>query len=684
MPSSTGRQRWTSRIDRTGLLLLCFLVSAVYVQAYRLHPAHPHIGGDGGWWNWFDQGWYLKSAKGWAFGDLDPSQHFYLPGYALLGAPFVPLLSVHAFGAVDLSCLLVSLLLFSRIATRLLPSSVPHAALVGASVYAVTTLGSPTLRDVWVAPWSSSGATPFIYAALLAALWSMEAPDRPGRVFLVGLAGGAIAAFRPSDAMPVWLACALWLGVVLLRQPRRYPQSWLRIAASIGAGLLGLAISLGLLSAAYLAIYGLHESDYVQLAGAIGFEWRSLAVRWVTLGLDPRPLYEGRGLVAAFPWLPLSLAIFPAYLLLFVRSPRWLAHGLIITASSLHMVIYLTFRDLYPEGLYRHGNYHYYKWVLPVCSLYCVIMCCDLVLMSARERVRAALIVTIGLCLLLPWRVRFTDLRPIQREATADPSHTLAFESGLTSLNDAVLGTADASWEALYTGRSTLTIAGNIYTERLDYKIHPATGGFFVTPLRRLPAGHATLTLDPGVTLDPTAPLLHAKVALAFGRPCWLPTTSRACTPETPIVPPALGPEGEIPLDRAGQAFLSGAWSFPEPDGRWTDGDTAFIRVRPPAAGALQLAMNLSAFVPAGSDPLKAAVAVESQVIAQRDFRDGLPTQWSVEIPAVLAAEPQALLVTITIFNPRRPTDIYPRSTDFRRLGLFFRSLRLTPVRAAS
>lgn len=662
-------------IDWAGMLLLCLIAASVYLQAYRLHPANPH-GADGGWWTWFDQGWYFKAAKAWAAGNLDPRQHFYLPGYSLLGAAFVPFLSGYAFAAVDLICLLASLWLFSRIAVRLLPSGLPHAALVGAAVFAVTATASPDLREVWVVPWSSSGSTPFTYAALLAVLRFIEAPPRPGRVFWVGLAGGAIAAFRPFDAVLVGLACGLGIGIALPRLPQR------RAVASIGYGLLGLTVSLGLLAAVYTAIYGLHEAPYVQVVSGIGFEWRLLPLSWVTLGLDPRPLYdEGRGMIAAFPWVPVGLAVFPVYILLFVRSTRWPAHIVIITATSLHILFYLTYRYLSPDGLFRFENYHYFKLVIPICSLYCVIFCCDLILAQFRRRLLAASIVVVGLCLLLPWRAQFDQVRPIERKATLDPFHTLVFESGLTSVNDAVLATASGPWDALYGGKSTLVIGGHTYTEVVDYKIHPILGGFFVVPLRPLATGPARLTVDPAVTLDPTVPALYARQSIVFGWPCWLFSASRACARQPIILPPALSPSGEIPVN--GTAFLFGAWSGPQPPGRWTDGNTVSLRVRPPAPGALQLEMQLSAFVPPGSEPLRASVSVGSQVVAERVFQDYLPTQWTATIPADLTEGHPAMVVTITIANPRRPSDSDPDSGDKRRLGLFFTAMRLAPVKEA-
>src|SRR6476620_9654805 len=99
----------------------CTIVTALamtvnFLVAYRSHSARPQIGGRLGWWAWADQGLYFKSAVAWSQGNLDPNQHWYLSGYPLLAAPFIKLMSVHAFVLPNLICLLASLWFFTRIA----------------------------------------------------------------------------------------------------------------------------------------------------------------------------------------------------------------------------------------------------------------------------------------------------------------------------------------------------------------------------------------------------------------------------------------------------------------------------------------------------------------------------------------------------------------------------------------
>lgn len=647
-------------------------MTMVYLVAYQAHPAHPYDGADG-WWTWYDQGWYMSAAKAWASGRLDPALHLYLPGYSLLGAVFVPLLALHSFAAVDLLCLLASLWLFSRLAIRLLPDRLPFAGLIGGATFAVASLGTPALREIWVVPWSSTAVVPLTYGTLLVALRGIDSPARPGRMVWVGLLGGAIAMVRPPDSASVLLACGLGIGPALLRRPLR-PR-----LASIGWGALGLACSLGVLVASYLAIYGLNESRYLLNSRSIGFEWRSLPLRWVMLGLDPHPLFsDGRGLVAAFPWLAPGAAALAACLMAPSRRGRLAPHLVVGTATMAHVLVYLTYRDLYPEGLFGYDNYHYYKWVLPVLALYCVILATRLA-MSDRRLPFAAVTVAL-LCVLLPWRVQFTELRAIPREAVADPQHTLRFEDGLSSVDDAVLVTAGGSWAAIYDGHTTLSAGSHPYTDRLDYKLHPAPGGFFLTPLRPLPPGPVRLTVESPVTLDPATTLLHARQTIVFGLPCWLPDILHRCPSEAFLPPPALPPDGMVPVDASGQAFLSGAWSQPEAAGRHTEGDLVMLRLRPPATPqAMQLQMQVSAYDPPGAEPLRIVVSANGHLIDEQRFDGGGPSTITATIPADLDQR-LALEISIAIVNPRRPIDHEAASSDTRRLGLLVRSIHLTPV----
>ncbi len=658
------------------MMLLTLVMAGAYLWAYRLHPSHPHVHGDKGWWNWFDQSWYFSSATAWSTLDLDPARHLYLPGYALLAAPLIRLMSVHAFVVPDLLCLLISLWLFSALAGHLLPRTLPCPELIGGIVFAATTLGSPSMREVWVVPWSTTGSIPFVYGALLAAVCFIERRDHPRLVFWVGFAGGCIAGFRPVDAIPVLLASGDGIALALI-----LGRSDLRLGIrSILWGAFGLSCAMLVTGIPYLAIYGLHASHYVAASGVIGFEWRFLPLHWVLLGLDPRPLVDdGSGLVEAFFWLPLGLAACLVHVVAPPTSTGRLIHLTVATAACLHIAVYLCYRDLYPEGFFRYWNYHYYKWVMPVMALYALILVHDLV--RGPRRVVTAMLTLAGLAILLPWRAELGQVTPLAHGTSPDPAHVLDFTSGLHSVRDVVLIAAAGDWNAIYGGTSSLSIDGRTYADRADYKLLPAPGGFLLVPLRPLVEGQARLTVGPDLRLDPTATPLHARQELVIGLPCWLPGQAERC--ETPLLlpPPVLPASGTIRFLGAESMFLGEGWSGQEPAGRWTDSEIAILRARlaQRQPGPLQLRLTASAYVPPGSAPLVVHLKVDAHDVASWIFTTGETTTRDATIPAAIADASPAIDIRLSIDNPRSPAVYAAGSSDQRRLGLFVRTLALLP-----
>jgi hypothetical protein len=668
------RAAWRLHLDAAVVAACALATTVLYLAAYRRHPSHPHIAGSPGWWTWFDQERYFDAARAWSQGDLDPARHWYPSGYPLLAAPFVRPLSVHAFLLPDLLCLLASLWLFSRLAGRLV-AAVPHARALGAVLFAAVATVSPLGLAIWVVPWSSTGSVPLVYACLLAALRFVDAPGRARFAFLTGLAGGLVVAFRPTDIMPLLLACAVGMAAAVLR---RWP-GWTHAIAAAGAGAGGIALAFAAIAAAYLPIYGWHESDYIVSSGMIGFEWGLVPLRWVVLMLDPRPLLgSGQGLIEAFPWIVAGLAGFAVCLLLPPRGTNRLAHATVILAAMLHILVYFAYRDLHAGGLFRFANYHYFKWVFPVLALYAALLAHALLTASGR-RLPVLGIAAASLGLLLPWRA---ELRVTGADATApDDGPAITFDSGLTSVRDGLLVAAKGAWGTIYFGPHDLTVAGQAYGSIADYKLLPVAGGFLLTPLRPLAAGPARLTPRAGIVPDPSLPPLHVRQEIVFGYPCWLPETWHACAPQDPIPPPRWPSGGSLDFDGMEAPYLTGDWADSETSGRWTDGRNASVRLRlaTPAA-ALVLTIRGSAYVPAGAAPLDVHILLDGRDILARQLPNGETVSLAATLPAETPPASPVATVTIRVANPRRPKDYDAKSLDARRLGLFVRGVQLVPA----
>jgi hypothetical protein len=671
-----GLRGW---LDAAVVVVAALLATLRYLDAYRRHPQHPHLGGGLGWWTWFDQERYFNAAVAWAHGDLDPARHWYPPGYPLLAAPFVRLLSVHGFLLADLLCLLASLWLFSRLAGRLAPE-VAHARALGAALFAAVSAGSPLVLNVWVVPWSSTGAVPLVYASLLAALHFIARPQRARYAFLTALAGGLVLAFRPTDTMTLLLPCAAGMAVAVLRH---WP-GWAALARGLAAGVAGMALALAAVAAAYLPVHGWHESPYIVSSGQIGFEWRLLPLHWVTLMLDPRPLLgSGQGLLEALPWMVAGVCGCAVFLLLPLRGAgRWAAHATVILAATLQLLVYLTYRDLHPDGIFRFGNYHYFKWVFPILAFYAALLAHRLASRAGqRLPVLAVALATAGL--LLPWRAELAVTGAQADAAVAGEAQAVGFDSGLASVRDGLLVAATGAWGPIYFGPHRLTVAGRDYAPFADFRLFPYSGGFLLVPLRPLAAGPARLTLAAEVRPELARPPLHVRQRIVFGWPCWLPQRLYACAAADLIPPPTLPPDGVVAFDGSESGFLGGGWSDGDSGGRWTDGGRAVLRLRPAiAAPAYALTLDASAYLPGGAGPLDVRILANGRELLARRLATGDAVSLAAILPADALDPPASgsAVVTLVVANPRRPEDYDATSADARRLGLFVRRLSVQPL----
>jgi hypothetical protein len=84
--------------EKQSAITVIFLIVtiATYTFLYFTHPSLPNDA-PSGWWGWFDQGQYIKSVKALSQANLSPSEHWYFPGYPLLGAILYKYMPVHPF-----------------------------------------------------------------------------------------------------------------------------------------------------------------------------------------------------------------------------------------------------------------------------------------------------------------------------------------------------------------------------------------------------------------------------------------------------------------------------------------------------------------------------------------------------------------------------------------------------------
>ena len=460
------------------------------------------------WWVWWDQGLYQKAAVAWANGVTDPAFHWYLPGYPLLGAAFVHVTPADPFLLPNLASFLGTLWLFCGLASRLL-DDVPLRVPVACGLFVATCVLSPRILWAWVVPWTTTPETLCIFGALLGAMRLVEGGRRRDAL-LTGLATAAIAGFRPADAAVVGLAVCAVAGPALLSSHRRLPGI---VVAVAGGALVPLLVFGG----AYLASWGTTPSSYLLLSSQIGFEPRLFALRWVALMLDPHPLYPGgRGLAAVFFWVLPGFAGMAAALLIARRTAAF-AHRLVVVALVGDVALFLTYRDLHPTGLWDHGNYHYFKWTLPLFALYAFRLLPTLVNRDRRRPVAIA-----AACLTVPalscWQAGFSPVEPLQ----ADQEGSITVGSGLRPVSAMVLVPGHGLDAPPVVNGSAETASGTVLRYGFDFVIYGTDETLRVVPLRPLPPEPTVIHFSKDTYVNQELTPLLVRQTVTWSLPFWL------------------------------------------------------------------------------------------------------------------------------------------------------------------
>ena len=338
-----------------------------------------------GWWGWFDQSMTLRSTAALAHWNLDPSQHHYPLGYALLGVPSYFKAPNHPFFLVDLLSLLAAFAGFVAFSRRL----EVHAALA-AALFAAATLGDGVFFRQWVIPWNTTPVGASVWLLLAACAAWLDGRRRP---FLIGLLAGSIPACRPSDAVLV-LPCLATLAWSDLRADRS--PSWTRGLRGWGWLAAGAAAVLAPVVALHLAIYGPEQSLYMRDSAQIGFVLHDFGWKAYVLLLDPYPWFaDGKGLLQHAHWIALGLAgLVPAL----ARGPR---ARMLAAVLVVHGVLYISYVDLLPTGLWRFNNVHYFAWAVPGYALLAALLVRDLTRPGRARRIAALSLAGTGLVLCL-------------------------------------------------------------------------------------------------------------------------------------------------------------------------------------------------------------------------------------------------------------------------------------------
>jgi hypothetical protein len=270
------------------------------------------------------------------------------------------------------------------------------------------------------------------------------------------------------------------------------------------------------------ATSGFGPDTYYDRSGRIGFEFRLLPLRWVTLVINGHPLFDGvgtdrlrpglhRGLCEGFPWIIPGVGGVAACW--FGTGARRI-HILLVSWLAAHMALMLSYRDLHIVALWLLDSDHYFKVTLPIFLLYALVLAVRLA--DRTTRWRAAVAAGLAIVLAFGWRA---SLLPMQAEA-APPSADGITIPGLERVDEAAIVRGTGPWNEFYRMRNSLTIDGSRFRSPQDFKIYARSSDFLVLPLRPLPPGPGLLTVAEGIHVEPGAPVLKARQTIVFGLPC--------------------------------------------------------------------------------------------------------------------------------------------------------------------
>lgn len=660
-----------SRNYAVTITFLTFLF-IIYAFLFLSHPALPHDMVSG-WWGWWDQSQYIKSAKALSRIDLSPAEHWYFPGYALLGAVFYKSMPVHAFFFVDAICLLVTALCFIRISRHFGVGTVAASA-----VFAFSTAFNGVIIEQFVVPWSTTPSCAIIYIILT--LFLNRTADAL-KFFLTGLLASIVLIIRPTDVIstaPVFIFLAANAAIGLLRSRRNragYPRDGVlpaTLAFLIAGGLTGLfGVAL-----AYYAIYGWAVSPYLAISQDIGFIFPALPIKLYVLFIDPTAVYgQGTAILKAYPWIFLSLIGIVCCLL--ERSRL----AIVAACVLVHIFFYACYADLQPTNIWHFGLIHYLKWTFPLLGLFAWLAVKNV--LSGRQTVSAA-VAAAGLIGLLSVRIQLERVDAVA--GTASPSGFQATFADMGAIAAIDVPMSGGFPRGLDDWPVSLDANGKSLRRYAEFLSAPQVFGLRIILPRPVNAATVAGAFDPSGAMSPTGkPPIGRRYDIGFGWPCWLPPYG--CTAPDADWAFELHDGERIDFRKGGNStrYAVNGWSGQEDWGTWTDGFKASLKLPIAAAGlsagwGLELTIEANAFGNPKHPRQTVRVIVNDEDMGELSWEvaDG-PQTLALKIPRRTAVKRNTVAVVLDLGDATSP-EALGVSKDPRKLGLGVRGMMLKTV----
>lgn len=450
-----------------------------------------------GWWEWFDQSQYLKSAEAFARWDLDPAQHRYPLTYSLLAAPFVRYLPYHAFFFVNLVSFVAMAWLMMSLGRQL-----GVGAIGGAVAFLVGAVIPKILLAQYVIPWTTTPVAALYLAVFVVYVASIRDGFTSARIAMMTAGIVLVAAFRPIDSTPL-LPIALHVAWRTLRPNGTGVPSARRVLVPIATAVALTAAYLSL----HFAIYGAKPSVYMQESAEFGLDPFNIPFRFAVIFSDPTPFFgQGTGLLQRYPLVSVGL-----WALVYVTIGCRTLLG-VAAAVWISLFIYLAFPAFLPSGIWRYMNIHYWKWLFPIMALLTFVAVRDV----REKRNRVALLLSIAVTApLVLVSLKAVPTSPTDVQVADGNRVTLSAGQALPIAAFKLQGVSGGE-TAAYFGDHRLVLGNRTLKHISDFRVTRVGEFIFVTLNRPAVVSEATLIFDKRLTIAPQfqATLLRPEVGL--------------------------------------------------------------------------------------------------------------------------------------------------------------------------
>lgn len=335
-------------------IAVILFISAVcfYLARYLSYSALPEVSSKYplGWWGWWDQSLYLRSAHALSMLDFRAESHWYPLGYPVLGAIFYKILPVHPFLLPDLLFFLGIVRLLYSIYIRFL------TRWESVILVALTLFVDEITMETMVVPWNTIPTHFFIYLTTSLLVFREQSTSNFVKAALVA---GAIFLCRQGDVLfvaPVFAFAAI------------ETRDLIKILAYFSVSFLVFLPFLVITLVSNKYIFGVYlKTPYYMAATGNGFSFYNLPYKAYSLLVEAKTLYSLSTpmLLKLYPWL---LLVLPGAIYAYRK------YGLkvvgVLVSIFISYLYYFSYNDLDSQNLFLYLLMHYLAWTVPLLALF--------------------------------------------------------------------------------------------------------------------------------------------------------------------------------------------------------------------------------------------------------------------------------------------------------------------------